>query len=50
LLAGIDPSEPLPGGRRSQDLEGMIPDSAKWIAPNYEHLLGLTVSALQATL
>jgi hypothetical protein len=37
--AGIDLSRPLPGGRRGQDLEGVIPDSANWIAHNYAHLL-----------
>jgi hypothetical protein len=37
--AGINLAEPLPGGRRGQDLEGVIPDKVNWVSHNYAHLL-----------
>lgn len=36
--AGINLAEPLPGGRRGQDLEGVIDDRVNWKAHNYAHL------------
>lgn len=36
--AGINMAEPLPGGRRGQDLEGVLPDKVNWKAHNYAHL------------
>ena len=36
--AGIDMSEPPPGGRRGADLEGVLPDQVNWKAHNYAHL------------
>ena len=36
--AGIDMSNPQPGGRRGNDLEGVLPDRVNWKAHNYTHL------------
>jgi hypothetical protein len=38
-VAGIDMAKPPPGGRRGQDLEGVLPDSVNWKAHNYAHLV-----------
>ncbi len=36
--AGMDMSKPPPGGRRGNDLEGVLPDEVNWKAHNYTHL------------
>ena len=36
--AGINLAEPLPGGRRGADLDGVLPDKVNWKAHNYAHL------------
>ncbi len=36
--AGMDMSKPQPGGRRGNDLEGVLPDEVNWKAHNYTHL------------
>ncbi len=33
--AGMDMSKPPPGGRRGNDLEGVLPDEVNWKAHNY---------------
>ncbi len=35
---GMDMSKPQPGGRRGNDLEGVLPDEVNWKAHNYTHL------------
>ena len=36
--AGFDLSNPPPGGRRGNDLEGVLPDAVNWKFHNYTHL------------
>ena len=36
--AGMDMAQPQPGGRRGNDLEGVLPDNVNWKFHNYAHL------------